>query len=642
PAPAPAPAPAAPLLTVTAAQLEAELGIHPQESAEVLAVTSESELDDALAGTPRWVSEAFLGLVAGMSFADIRAELGIDLNAAPAGSDDDAAIIAGLHTPAARMEFAWIDAGDTDELRRVIETGDFATWRTWLHPSQQAIVDRNYTHAGRITGGAGTGKTVVAIHRANRLATSGSVLLTTYTRVLAESLRRLITELNPDFPEATHPGAPGLWIDGIDRIISRTLIDAPADLIAHAYHEVLGLTDPLEAPRALDATTQQRWWKEAVDMTGGVTGALAAPQFLAEEYEAVILTQGITTLPAYRRAPRPGRGTPLGRAQRASVWNVIQAFERLCQAERRFPFPVLAALAASVLRAQGPLFDHIIIDEAQDFHAGHWLFLAAAAADGPNNIFIAEDSHQRIYGQRLSLREYGIETRGRSTTPLRLNYRTTRENLAYAVSMLGGTDVNWVDLDGEEDTTHGYRSARSGPLPQVHDFDTEADEFAYVVDTVREWWEAAGGAGAGSGGGVDKRTDADGDDADGGERGDGADGAGRGDIRIGILARTNRTATDLLDRLHEANLPAGTGDQDNSITVLTMHSAKGMEFSNVILVGMSDEHMPLHYITRGLGEHEKNEKLQQERALLYVAASRARDQLVITSSGTRSGLVPAV
>ena len=73
---------------------------------------------------------------------------------------------------------------------------------------------------------------------------------------------------------------------------------------------------------------------------------------------------------------------------------------------------------------------------------------------------------------------------------------------------------------------------------------------------------------------------------------------------------------------------------------MTMHRAKGTEFSKVLLFGMSEKSIPK--IVRGsdYSDDEKQDVLLPERSLLYVAASRARDELVVTWSGEASELLP--
>lgn len=622
----PAPVPGSPALDIVAADftpetIEQEIGVSPTVTRRVLATTTESEFAEELKTLPRWVADTFEGLAAGFSVEEIRDELSIEILDEGELPDvtDDADVIRSLQHPAARMEFDFIE--NDEDLRRAIEDEDFNAWRVYLHPSQQKLAEKSFNGSARVTGGAGTGKTVVALHRANNLVLrkgdlaevgnvfgedrpAPAVLLTTYTTPLSTALKAQMNQLNRFYPEASTPGEPGLWIAGIDKLIWHEIKLAPQEDRAAAAREALGITLS-SVPQYLSDKDRDNRWQESLDQVDTPPrGEAAGIRFLAEEYETVVIANGITDLAGYLRVPRPGRGTALNRAARKQVWSVIETFLAKCGIYGTIGYAAMAALGARILenRAQSTghrLFDHIVIDEAQDFHAGHWRFLRAAVAEGPNDIFLAEDSHQRIYGAKLVLSRFGIETRGRSRR-LTLNYRTTRENLGYAVQILNGSTDAWTDSSGDEDPTSGYRSVRSGPRPQVLTFPDEGAELSGVVDVVRDWTDSDPAA------------------------------------QIGVLARTNRIAQKISDALHDRDL-AG---KDSNVSVVTMHKAKGLEFNNVVLVGIDDRSLPLAWSLKGLGQHERDDEIQKERALLYVAASRARDALVITVPGQRSTLLP--
>lgn len=525
----------------------------------------------------------------------------------------------GMKHPAALAEFTYVGK-DANALRHVIEGGNFNAWRVFLHPSQRDITDKHYNGAARVTGGAGTGKTVVVIHRAHTLATRPStmprVFLTTFTRGLADSLKSQMNVLDATYPEAGTPGEPGIWISGIDAFAFHVLSNATKDERAAAIEAVTGQeTTAAEVPERLSALMgrdEESLWDTAMQLVDSPpTGDAGTVEFLMREYEGIVLAQGITSLAEYRKAPRPGRGVSLGRADRTKVWNVIDRFHRQCRIKGQFSYPAQAAMAAEVLEARAAagedrLFDHVLVDEAQDFHAGHWRVLRAAVAEGPNDIFLAEDSHQRIYGQRLTLSRFGIKTRGRSRR-LTVNYRTTRENLGYAAAMLEG--VEWVDSEGLADELTGYRSMRSGPKPLVKRCATEAEEQEAIAESVKEW-------------------------LDGGEG-----------INIGVLARTNAHVRRLKSALSEAGIEAvetrnATLAAAARVSVMTMHGAKGLEFTHVVLAGVDADSMPAQYRLAKLSDADREDELQQERALLYVAASRARDQLMVTYTGDKSEFLP--
>ena len=285
-------------------------------------------------------------------------------------------------------------------------------------------------------------------------------------------------------------------------------------------------------------------------------------------------------------------------------------------------WPTMSAVGAEILNVRyepgGSMFDHVVVDEAQDFNAGHWRFLRACVAKGANDIFIAEDSHQRIYGNPLTLSHFGISTRGRASRRLTLNYRTTKENLDYALRILVGGDMDFLDAEGAVDSVGGYRSARSGPAPMIVSASSEDEEFAVAAALINGWLEEAEHA---------------------------AEEGKHKEVRVGVMCRTrgqlSRVVSGLadegIDAVQTKNAELASHEQ---VSVMTMHGAKGMEFTHVILMGVGKEVMPLRFRLKNLSEEDARSALQRERSLLYVAASRARDALVITTVGERSELLP--
>lgn len=600
---------------LTAETMENELGISPVATGVVFAAEDERDLESLLIDSPEWELDAILALISGYSIDEVRQDLGLAKPGAGANLDDDADtdddLLEGLQKPAAAMEFAY--AADEDALRTIIETGDFDAWRIFVHPSQKAVIDASFSGSGRVFGGAGTGKTVIAVHRANELLKRGDsstrVLLTTFTRALSDSLKSQMNLLNPRFPEASTQGAPGLWISGIDALVYRILQNAQEAEISAALSQVLGV-DTIFRPGPLDSRGEKQKWEDALSLADvDLTPEKAHPEFLSQEYSTVVLSSDITKENEYLRIARPGRGTTLNRRERKAVWKVIEIFIRKCASDGRMTWPMMALLAAHIVNSRGGnrLFDHVVIDEAQDFHAGHWRFLRSIVPEGPNDIFLAEDSHQRIYGQRLVLSRFGISTRGRASRRLTLNYRTTQQNLDYAVGILAGED--WRDAEDEADSTLGYRSARRGPEPIIARAKDSTEEASLAITQIKKWL------------------------------------ADTPDAHVGVLTRTNFPVKQIVAQLREEGLDAvetrqATAAAEANVSVMTMHNAKGLEFTHVVLMGVSASSMPQQYQLTGLAEAEAADLLQRERALLYVAASRARDALMITVSGDPSELLP--
>lgn len=610
----------------TPASLYEELGVEQTLADAVWKAQSEQELELLLEGRPTWEHDAILGLAAGYTVEQVRESLGLQkLEPGEDAVDEDTRLLAGLRQPAAELDFAYVDDVDTDSLRAVIDAGSFDQWRVYIHPEQRRMAEGARSGSSRVFGGAGTGKTVVAVHRANNLALRSvsnqkpgelppRVLLTTFTKGLAQGLKSQLNALNPKFPEAPNPGEAGIWVDNVDAVVRQVLNLASPSEIEEATKRVLGHSASRVRPY-LERDAEQVWETALESASEDLPRSIANQTFLQQEYEGVVLGGGVTSQADYLKVARTGRGTPLNRKQRKLVWDILQSVMQTQAVDGQLFWPTMSAVGAEVLNVRyenggGSQFDHVVVDEAQDFNAGHWRFLRACVAEGPNDIFIAEDSHQRIYGQPLRLSRFGISTRGRASSRLTLNYRTTKENLEYALRILAGEEgLAYLDGEGEIDSVAGYRSARTGPQPYLVRVDSEEQEFDVADHYISQWLDS--------------------------DR----------DVHIGVMCRTrgqiSRVVSGLADRGIDAvatrNAERASHEQ---VSVMTMHGAKGMEFTHVLLMGVGKELMPLRFRLKDLSEEDAREALQRERSLLYVAASRARDELVITATGEPSELLP--
>lgn len=590
----------------TTGDLVDRLGLDPALAERALTAADDYVINTIAAEVDGWQGDALLDLACGTSIDDIREKYSFTEPSVDENLDEDSRIIAALNRPASQMQFSYVD--DNEELRRVIEGGDFAAWRTFLHPEQRAYAQKDFNGAFRLSGGAGTGKTVVAIHRARRLWRSNPqarIILTTFNKTLAKGLEADLKILDPGVTIAKHPGEPGIYIAGIDKL-ANDIVNRAGDL-AHATEAVFGASVDVSPKR----TDPGRVWREIVQTAGSTLDRrLAAPTFLENEYISVVLANKVTEIDQYIRVSRTGRGVRLSRGQRLAVWKLIESFRRHNRTDNSFTFPEILAVAAEHLRIEqhagrGFIADHVLVDEAQDLHATHWALLRALVPEGRNDLFIAEDSHQRIYGQPVVLGRLGIKIVGRSRR-LTLNYRTTAQTLKFAIGILSGADYH--DLEEGEESTLGYRSARLGPNPDRHHCNSLSDELDYVATTIQRWTDE----------GAEPET-------------------------IAVLTRGQNDRTQFVRALGERGIDARALD-DNPATaghvqVLTMHRCKGMEFSRVVLAGIDDAHVPSQAALRTAPEEERAEAELRERSLLYVAASRARDELVVTWSGQPSALL---
>ena len=331
---------------------------------------------------------------------------------------------------------------DEEELRLALDY-PWERWGVFLHPSQRAVVERQFAGPARVSGSAGTGKTVVALHRAVRLARanpSARILLTTYSEPLAELLQ---TKLKVLAPEA---GAI------IPRITVRDLPGTAEEL----FQLVRG-----RRPRIVSADALRSVIADAAEKAGikGFT-----PRFLLSEWTNVIDAWGIDSLDRYAIVPRLGRRTPLGPRQRERLWSV---FEQMTVSLRDQGLFTRAAIYRQLSTHYGAAprkpFDHIVVDEAQDLGPAELAFLAAVGAEGEDALFFAGDIGQRIFQHPFSWRALGIDVRGRSAN-LKVCYRTSRQIRTMADHLLPGA---LRDPDGNEEERAGTISLFEGPVPEV-------------------------------------------------------------------------------------------------------------------------------------------------------------------------------
>ena len=603
---------------LTVEMLHDELGIDVRLGAAALAAQRESQLLD-LASTARvsWQGEALLNLATGATIEEIREDFGLRPSRDVSAEPTDADLIAGLRTRAARSTFTWLESDE--DLRRAIEGLSFAEWQLFLHPQQRALVERRANGPMRVSGGAGTGKTVIAVHRAVELAKRDKaggleprILLTTYTRNLADDLRRQVAQLEPRLPFTEKLSEPGVMVSGLDRV-ARMILQHAGAKISPIAQEVIG------QPRGRVLTyPRENVWQEVLTLMGDeLPEGLRSADFLESEYELIVLPQRVTTLKQYLRVRRPGRGVALDRSKRAAVWKAMERYRDRSADLGVTSFDEQLALAAAWLDQEATLgtprpFRHGLVDEAQDLTPAHLQLLRALVEPGPDDLFLAEDSHQRIYGKKITLSHYGIQVRGRSRRLTR-NYRTTRQNLDVAFGILDpGT---YEDMEGQAEEHH-YVSPRSGPEPLLLHATDRADELSKAAELLTVWLE----------------QDRDSEDS--------------APETIAILVRDRYQRDAVANGLAQHGVEVRAVDREAAgrgrPVVMTMHRAKGLEFRKILLFDVSKNAIPRPLRDQQYSEADRDDALLRERSLLYVAATRARDQLAISWSGEASPLITAL
>jgi superfamily I DNA/RNA helicase len=267
---------------------------------------------------------------------------------------------------------------------------------------------------------------------------------------------------------------------------------------------------------------------------------------------------------------------------------------------------VYTAMATHYRERDVKPFTHIVVDEAQDLGVAELRFLSAIAPDRPDALFFAGDLGQRIFQHPFSWKSLGVDVRGRSST-LKVNYRTSHQIRRAADRLLPGSVR---DVDGIEDARAGTISVFDGPEPEIIIGTDARHETSLIADLLRSAL---------------------------------ADGTQPGDIGIFVRsqaelvrARAAASAAGLVSRSFVDREP---GDTDTAL-IGTMHLAKGLEFPMVILMACDDSVLPLAERVSSVADaFELDEVLATERQLFYVAATRARDRLVVSAAGPGSEFI---
>ena len=556
------------------------LGVPRAMLSEVRGITNEDGLESIEKRLPTEAHEALFYYLAGDSYEDLARE-----RETPQTVDVED-FTAALQRPESRMRFTV--ATDETELEAMLNA-PLAHWRVFLHPSQRRLVERDWDGPLRVLGGAGTGKTVVAMHRTRHLARTlpeGRILFTTFTRNLAADIEHNLRAIcTPAEMQRIEVANLDRWVDQF--LHSRNYqFDLQFGRLTEAWQIALNARPPsLDLPNAF----YENEWEQVV------VGAVANKQ-------------------AYLGASRAGRGTRLNRADRALVWPVFEKY-RAQLAERSVrevddAYYDATALLWNAESSQRTSYAAVIVDEAQDMGAPAFRLLRAIVPPGRNDLFIAGDSHQRIYDrQRVVLERCGIDIGDRSRK-LKLNYRTTEQTRRWATALLADRDID--DLNGGADDSEGIRSLTNGPRPQLAHFDTRQQHDAHLQDCIAKLVE-------------------------GGEplRG------------ICVAARTRAERDKAAKALRDAGLESivledkATDDErrGDAVRMATMHRVKGLEFDHMLLASVNAGLVPLRFRGEAADATAKESAETEERALLHVAATRARKSLTVLSFGRQSRFV---
>lgn len=550
------------------------LGVPAEMTDEVLELQGEAELEAMAPRLPIEAYEALYLYLAGESYDEL-----VRAREAPAEPVDASDFATALEHNDSRSRFVVIE--DDLELEEMFNA-PLERWRVFLHPSQRRLVERSWNGPVRVLGGAGTGKTVVAMHRARWLARTlpadHRILFTTFTRNLAADIANNLQAI------CSAEELKRIEVTNLDRWVQRFLRGR-----RYRFRLVFG--------------REEEAWREA--LAKKPDGMTFQDTFYEHEWEQVIQSRGVDSREEYLHVSRTGRGVRLNRAARARVWPVFEEY-RVQLAERGVLEVADCYRAAAALLEEdrrGGDFAAVIVDEAQDLDAPAWQLIRSLAPSGKDDLFIVGDAHQRIYSRRrVVLSHCGIDIRGRARK-LRLNYRTTEETCRWATDLLEGRPID--DLDGGRDDNNGLRSVAHGPAPVVRHFSNRADQAAWLIEHLAA-------------------LEAQGEPLRG----------------VCVVART-RPERDAIGReLSEAGLSVevletdSPDDSASGVRLATMHRVKGLEFDHIVIASANADTLPLPAAIDAADSPVAAETA--ERSLLYVAATRAKKELLVLSFGEPS------
>ena len=476
--------------------------------------------------------------------------------------------------PDAQRRFRILE--NKDELKQALEY-PWDRWLVFLHPDQREWVEKDFSGPARVSGSAGTGKTIVALHRAVHLARANEdarVLLATFSGALANALAGRLRKLVASTPRV----AEGIDVESLD------------DLALRLHRRLIGPVDLAESS----------------DIDAALDGAIAETDtgsfgrsFLLDEWTQVIDAWQVEDLDAYRSLPRVGRRARLAESHREQIWPVFEAMRSTHrEAGRQTLSDVYTSLAAALDDGARAPYQFAVVDEAQDLSVAQLRFFAATGADRPNSLFFAGDLGQRIFQAPFSWEELGVRVRGRAKV-LKVNYRTSHQIRMQADRLL---DPELGDMDeNREDRSHTV-SVFNGPSPEIQLVDDEDEEIRMVAERLEKWTEL-----------------------------------GVAPEEIGVFVRSEAQRDRARQAVTESGLECGVLDDrmrpgGGRVAVGTMHHAKGLEFASVVVMACDDEVIPRQERIEAVGDKAHLvEVYETERHLLYVACTRAREHLLVSA-----------
>ena len=560
-----------------------KIGVPEELIEQVKLITSLDDLEPLEEYLPTDAFENIYNLLDGESIDDIIAEI----EDGQAKENEDQLL-------SNNNKRRFVELSDDDTLQRILDD-KMDKWQLFLHPSQQKLVDADYKGTMKVSGGAGTGKTVAALHRLKHLSTNpgAKILFTTYTRTLRENLDELVKKMDINRSHCT--------LNNIDQVLIET---ARQYKIKEGY-KILDFSGDEESLKL---------WREVLETE--VTEF--DEKFLYDEYIDVIVYFGNTDVRSYMMQQRVGRTKALSRKQRIEIWNLVEKYVALKQERKVVDRLELFNETTKFLNENNIRpYTNVIADEFQDFSNPELKFLRALVAEGRNDLFLTGDPMQRIYsGRKINFGAAGINVRGVRSRRLKINYRTTEPIKKVAVSVIKG--ISFDDMDGGTESMNGYVSLiHGGEKPIYRMVGSASDEVSQIIEWINECVHS-------------NIVPND----------------------ICVAAPSMGLMKDLQSYMHSNGVVykilKGTTKQgsSNGISLCTLHSLKGLEFKVVILMGINERNIPSKvaegYPFSGMDALDKKEFLSSKRSLLYVAITRARQLVYLVGYGEPCGLLSSI
>lgn len=561
----------------------ARIGLPEEQVPMVRQMKTLEELYAQKFSIPEEAYEGLEWIGNGFGVEEVLSELYPEQNKVNIGEED---YVAALQTDTSKKSFVIIEG--EDELQSIMQE-PLEKWRIFLHPTQRKVVKKHFNGPARVLGGAGTGKTVVAMHRAKELVgtlqSGQKILFTTYTKNLAEDIKDNLRKI------CTNEEMRKIEVINLDAWVANFLRQQ-----GYEYQIVYG-------------NESDKAWEDALAFIGGELRFIQ--NFYKDEWVKVVQVQEAYDKAAYCKASRLGRGVALDRKKRMQVWEVFEEYQNLMNERQQRDIETAMYECRKIIEKKNLAgqYASVIVDEGQDLSpSAYRLIRILAGEEHENDIFIVGDSHQRIYKNKAVLSKCGINVRGRSSY-LRINYRTTEEIRKFAFSLLNG--VSFDDLDEDYDNGKSCQSLMHGERPEINEFASPEQEIDYIVRKIRE-----------------------------------LESQGAEQKNICIVARTHRLLDNYILGLQGAGIKSyeikanKTDDRSyKGVRVATMHRVKGLEFDHVFVAAVNKKVLPFGTEADFEDRISLEEFRTGEKCLLYVALTRARISAYVSCYGRLSELV---